>query len=117
METAAQSLNALTNQIRQKYGDWDGKAERVAIVATAETKAAVLDGTAGKPLVITGELVSKVFHQAGRQSGKAPGLDAMTYEVLALLGEATAQAFAQILNQWCQTWRSPACPARGRPAY
>lgn len=90
VETGAQTVNALTNHMRQKYRAWEGKAGRVSILATAETKAALLDGTAGKPLVTTGELVSRASHQAGRKRGKAPGPDAVTYEVLALVGEATA---------------------------
>lgn len=67
----AQTMNALTAHMRQKECDRDGGAARVAMAATVETKASVLDGTAGKPLEITGELVLEISHRAGRRRGKA----------------------------------------------
>lgn len=56
----------------------------------------------------------EVLHQAGWKKGKAPAPDALTCEVLALL--AKAQAFADILNEWCQDLTAMTRAWGGAPA-
>lgn len=72
----------------QNCGDHDGTAKHVANIATAQAKAAVIDGTAGKTMTITKDIILRVFHDVAKKKGKAPGPDSLTYLVLGCLGES-----------------------------
>lgn len=76
--------------------------------ALSETRAA-LEGLGGQPLTTTKEVVIEVLTAPGRRKGYAPGPNALTNEVLVLLGEATAAYKADVLRQCCIDWETTQC--------
>lgn len=66
------------------------------MIATAETRTAVMDGAAGRAMRMSKDSALEVFHQSGKRKGTAPAPDALRYVVLALLGESCAEMFASI---------------------
>lgn len=62
----------------------------------------LLTGAGGQPWVITTDGVMGVLRALACCKGPAPGPDALTYELLALLGEGAAEVMANVLQYWCR---------------
>lgn len=69
-------MKALTEHMRRKSGDDSGWAAKVCMLATEDTKAASVDGTAGPQRVVTTDMVPGTFkHSAKRGDQPWAGCD------------------------------------------
>lgn len=84
-----------------KYGGGKDSAKAALHNAVSETWATARDGHGGSPLTFTREDILTETQALAKRKRSAPGPDAVSYEILGLIGKKTAEVTATALTEWC----------------